>query len=167
MTKGHKIWEWHYDKDTNKVYRLKGMVMDVYELSLVRNYANQPNCWMRSRIDVPLVDQGKICSMKDVALAVKSITSHSPWPPSQATPSTFWEVIRGRGNTWMWYNLSITGDCFDVHKHIHPRVIVEASIIFTGSAPVQDFIVNPQELLKERSAGRQDSFLSTRMEQIK
>jgi hypothetical protein len=31
MTKGHKIWEWCYDKDTNKVYRLKGMVMDVYE----------------------------------------------------------------------------------------------------------------------------------------
>jgi hypothetical protein len=37
---------------------------------------------------------------------------------------------------------------FDVHKHIHPRVIVEASIKLTGSAPVQDFIVNLQELLK-------------------
>ncbi len=95
MTKGHKIWEGCYDKDTNKVYRLKGMVMDVYEPSLVRNYANRPNCWTRARIDVPLVDPGKICSMKDVALAVKSITLHSPWPPSQATPSTFWEVIRG------------------------------------------------------------------------
>jgi hypothetical protein len=48
--------------------------------------------------------------MKDVALAVKSITLHAPWPPSQATPSTFWEVIRGWGNTWMWDNLSIMGD---------------------------------------------------------
>jgi hypothetical protein len=65
---------------------------------------------MRSRIDVPLVNQGEIFSMKDVALAVKSIIVHSPWPPSQATPATFWEVIRGWGNTWMWYNLSITGD---------------------------------------------------------
>jgi hypothetical protein len=46
---------------------------------------------------------------------------------------------------------------FNVHKHIHPhiiveaihrRVIVEASIKLTGSAPVQDFIVNLQELLK-------------------
>ncbi len=37
---------------------------------------------------------------------------------------------------------------FDIHKHIHPRVIVEASIKLTGSAPVQDFIVNLQELLK-------------------
>ncbi len=52
--------------------------MDVYEPTLVKNYANQPNCWTRSRIDVPKVDQGKICSMKDVALAVKSIISHSP-----------------------------------------------------------------------------------------
>jgi hypothetical protein len=43
MTKGHKIWEWRCDEDTNKVYRLKGMVMDVYEPSLVRNYVNRPN----------------------------------------------------------------------------------------------------------------------------
>ena len=37
---------------------------------------------------------------------------------------------------------------FDAHKHTHSRVIVEASIKLTGSAPVQDFIVNLQELLK-------------------
>jgi hypothetical protein len=59
-------------------FRLKGMVMDVYKPSLVRNHADWPNCWMRSRIDVPQVDQDKICSMKDVALAVKSIILHSP-----------------------------------------------------------------------------------------
>jgi hypothetical protein len=61
-----------------KVFHLKEMVMDVYELSLARNYANQPNCWTCSRIDVPQVDQGKICSMKDVSLSVKSIILHSP-----------------------------------------------------------------------------------------
>ncbi len=36
----------------------------------------------------------------------------------------------------------------NAHKHTHPQVIVEASIKLTGSAPVQDFIVNLQELLK-------------------
>ena len=75
------------------------MVMDVFGPSLVRNYANRPNCWTRLRINIPLNDCGKIFSMKDVALAVKSIISHSPQPPTQATPSTFWEVIRGWGNT--------------------------------------------------------------------
>jgi hypothetical protein len=78
ITKGHKIWEWQYNKDTMKVFHLKGMVMDAYEPSLVRNYANRPNCWMRSRIDVPQVDKGKICSIKVVALAVKRIILHSP-----------------------------------------------------------------------------------------
>jgi hypothetical protein len=71
------------------------MVMDVYKPSLVRNYANRPNCWMRLRIDVPQIDQGKICSIKDVALAAKSIILHLPQPPIQASPTTFWEVIRG------------------------------------------------------------------------
>ena len=35
-----------------------------------------------------------------VALAVKSIISHSPHPPAQASPCTFWDVIRGWGNWW-------------------------------------------------------------------
>ena len=37
---------------------------------------------------------------------------------------------------------------FDILKHIYPHVIVEASFKLTGLAPVQDFIVNLQELLK-------------------
>ncbi len=36
---------------------------------------------------------------------------------------------------------------FEDHNHTNPRTIVEASIKLTGSAPVQDFIVNLQELL--------------------
>ena len=109
-TKGHKIWEWRYAKESNKVYHLKGMVMDVYGPPLVRNYANQPNCWTCSRIDISLNECGEICLIKDEALAVKSIFLHTPRPPTQATLSTFWEVIRGLGNAWMWDNLAITGD---------------------------------------------------------
>ncbi len=37
---------------------------------------------------------------------------------------------------------------FEAHSHTNSRTIVEASIKLTGSAPVQDFIVNLQELLK-------------------
>ena len=37
---------------------------------------------------------------------------------------------------------------FKAHNHTNPRTIVKASIKLTGSAPVQDFIVNLQELLK-------------------
>jgi hypothetical protein len=92
------------------VYHLKGAVMNVYEPLLVRNYANRPNFWTRARIDAPLVDQGEICSIKDVSLAVESIISYLPCPPTKANPASFWEVIRAWGNDRMWDNLSITGD---------------------------------------------------------
>jgi hypothetical protein len=39
IIKGLKIGEWRYNKDTMKVFYLKGMVMDMYEPSLVRKYA--------------------------------------------------------------------------------------------------------------------------------
>jgi hypothetical protein len=37
---------------------------------------------------------------------------------------------------------------FDSHIHKHQHVIVEASIKLTGAKPTQEFIMNPQELLK-------------------
>jgi hypothetical protein len=37
---------------------------------------------------------------------------------------------------------------FDSHIHKHQQVIVEASIKLTGANPMQEFIVNLQELLK-------------------
>ena len=37
---------------------------------------------------------------------------------------------------------------FEAHNHTNPQTIIEASIKLTDSAPVQDFIVNLQELLK-------------------
>jgi hypothetical protein len=47
-------------EEAKRVYHLKGMVMDDRETSLVMNYANQPHCWTRSRIDVPLTLGGVI-----------------------------------------------------------------------------------------------------------
>ncbi len=58
----------------------------------------------------PLVDQGEIYLVKDVALAVKSVVLHAPCPPTKAPPSSLWEVILGWGNTWMWDNLLFMGD---------------------------------------------------------
>ena len=64
-----------------------------------------------ARIDFPLVDQGEIRSMKNVVLAVKSIISYLPYPPTTAHPTFFWEAIRAWGNDWMWgSNLLIMGD---------------------------------------------------------
>ncbi len=84
--------------------------MDMYEPFLVRNYANRPNFWTPLRINVPLVDQGEICLVKEVALAVKHVVLHRPCPPTKAPPSLLWEVILGWENTWMWDNMSFMGD---------------------------------------------------------
>jgi hypothetical protein len=61
---GHKIWDWRYDKEAGRVYHQKGHVMDMYTPSLVPGYTRYPNCWMRSRIDVPLEEKGEYCTVK-------------------------------------------------------------------------------------------------------
>jgi hypothetical protein len=84
--------------------------MDMYTPSAVPLYANQPNCWTRSRLDVPQKELGIICSIQNVALAVYSMVSSSMGPPTLAPPTDFWSAVKGWGNTWMWGNLTKRGD---------------------------------------------------------
>ncbi len=51
VERGHKIWEWRYDKEEAKLYYLKGAVMDIYTPSLVPRHARRANRWTRARID--------------------------------------------------------------------------------------------------------------------
>ncbi len=78
LTRGHKIWEWRYDEESQQVDHHKGCSMDVYTPSLMPRYARRPNFWTRLRIGVPNKEIGEICTVKDVALGVISVSSHTP-----------------------------------------------------------------------------------------
>ncbi len=46
--KGHKIWEWRYDRAANRVLRIRGNVMDIYRPSEHPRYVNRPNFWTKT-----------------------------------------------------------------------------------------------------------------------
>ena len=110
LTKGHKIWEWRYHTETNRLLKLNGAVMDVYTPSGIPLYSNRPNFWTRSRIGVPAEVIGEICSVKSVALAVYSILTTAVAAPTPQPPSNLWTAIEEWGETWLWNNLTIRGD---------------------------------------------------------
>jgi hypothetical protein len=95
LTKGHKIWDWRYDKDAKHVYHIKGQTMDIYTPSTIPQYANQLNCLTRSQLDVPHEEPGDICSVQKVAPAPYSVVSSSVGPPTLAPPTDFWSVVKG------------------------------------------------------------------------
>jgi hypothetical protein len=110
LTKGHKIWEWRYDEEAQRVYHLKGNVMDIYTPSAVPRLTRRRNCWTRSRIDVPALDTSEICSVRKEALAVYSVVSSCASAPSIAPLTNLWSAIESWGNTLLWDNLKIRGD---------------------------------------------------------
>ncbi len=59
---------------------------------------------------MPKEEVGKLCTVKEVALGIISVSSHTPQPPEKEAPSSFCSVVESWGNTWMWDNLKITGD---------------------------------------------------------
>ena len=109
ITKGHKLWEWRFDEDFNRLLWFHEDGMDVYTPSEVPWYANRPNCWMRSRVDQVPVDTGQICSVHSVAPAVWRIASYTPPPEWVTLPTSLREVFDRWGNDWIWKDLQIDG----------------------------------------------------------
>jgi hypothetical protein len=85
--------------------------MDIYSHLTVPAYVNRLNCWSRSRVDTPLEEVGKICTMKEVGnIGVHNVSSHMPMPPTRVAPTNFWEAIQGWGNMCLWDDLVMSGD---------------------------------------------------------
>lgn len=111
LHQGHKIWDWRYQEDEEKLYHLKGASMDVYTASGVPGFEGRRNCWSRSQWDVPINIRGNLCTVREVSLAVMSVVSHTTPPPAELVEcSTFWEVLNGWGCTWMWEKLQMVGE---------------------------------------------------------
>ena len=84
--------------------------MDNYTKSLVPGHSRRVNRWTRSRIDQPLQEVGDICTVKDVALAVKTVLSSTPCPLPPRLPEDFMDVLIDWGCTWMWDSLKLVGE---------------------------------------------------------
>ena len=53
---------------------------------------------------------GNICSVREVSLAVVSITSTTTPPRLQEIPTFFMDVLTEWGSTWLWESLQIVGE---------------------------------------------------------
>jgi hypothetical protein len=109
-----------------------------------------PMIQMEADVADPLINSHLADMMQGVAeedAADDGECQQSPTKSKQKT-SSFAEAMAVKPTTQPTAKSVKTS--IDAHKHTHPQVIVWASIKLTGSAPVQDFIVNLQELLKNR-----------------
>ena len=123
-SQGHKIWDWRLDHENQRLLHLKGEVMDVNTKSLVRGHSRRANRWTRSRIDQPLQVVGDICTVKDVAVAVKTVLSSTPSPPPPRLPEDFMDVLIDWGCTWMWDSLRLIGDAGWIAEAIADRSLL-------------------------------------------
>ena len=84
--------------------------MDIYSHSTQRQYTNLANRYEKvETVDVQ-EEGGDICTTKEVANGIVCIVSHSPPAPQQTKPSSWLEVLREWGCTWMWSNLQSVGE---------------------------------------------------------
>jgi hypothetical protein len=79
-----------------------------------------------------------MCTVKEVALGVKSIISYANSPKAATAPSTFWEVLCKWQRMWMWENLQWVGD-----DNWIAQAIADGSLIaVTGGLYMKDLYPN-------------------------
>jgi hypothetical protein len=84
--------------------------MDIYQPSLLPQYKHCPNCWSVSRRVVDFHNRGDYCSAKYIGPRDISVTlSMQHWPPCHH-PTSFWELMKKWGHSWMWEQMRIVGD---------------------------------------------------------
>jgi hypothetical protein len=152
-SRDHKIWEYRYDEEANEILHLKSKTtMDLYYKSLVPRYTNRPNCFKRGRIEVPLVNRGVICSIKQVALAVIGVQSTSTPVPDLMPATSFWEIVQSWGQTWLWENIQISGD----FTWLAEAIVDNSLVAVTDGSYMKEMYpnLNSAAFIFERSKGR-------------
>jgi hypothetical protein len=152
--KGHKIGPWQYSEENAKLYHLKGSVMDVYTPSLAPRFTRCPNCWTRSCICQPNTAQGQIFSVKESSpnSAVYTILCYTNGPLEAPPPTNFGEVLLKWESSWMWENLTWTGD----HLLIAEVIADDSCIAVTNRLYMADLYpqIHSAALVLECTKGR-------------
>ena len=84
--------------------------MDIYTHSTRRQYTNLANRYEKVETVNLQEEGGDICIIKEATEGVVCIVSHSPPAPQQTKPSSWLDVLRDWGYTWMWSNLQSVGE---------------------------------------------------------
>ena len=83
--------------------------MDIYKATQFSRHHNTMNRWTRVSTNQPAEINGNIYSVREVALAVVSITSADTPLCLQEIPNCFLDVLIEWGRTWLWDSLLIVG----------------------------------------------------------
>ena len=93
------------------IYHYKGNRMDIYSRSLNPQYINRPNCFSTPSTNIQAAEMEDICTIKRMTPTIIGVQSSSKPAPPADDPESFWDVvIKGWGQTWLWDNISISGD---------------------------------------------------------
>jgi hypothetical protein len=73
----YKVWDWRWDMDGQRLLHLKGENMDVYVASNLPRMEGVANRWTRARMDREAENIGRVCTVREVELAVAAIVSNT------------------------------------------------------------------------------------------
>ena len=108
IDKPHRVWDWRLSRDGLRLFRCKGLKMDVY----VRTNAEGSrglNRFTLDEEDQPVEEAGDYCTVEETALGTMKVKTRGEVETEEGAPLNFLDVLREWGQTWMWDDMQVIG----------------------------------------------------------
>jgi hypothetical protein len=110
----HRIWRWTWNEEESTLHNLRadGKTEDVFVTHKKPNRFHHLHCQPRSNLNT-------VCSVEPT-LGGESwhLTSSKPRAKQDQKPTSFLDILRSWGNTWLWEHLQVSGGLTWIHKSI-------------------------------------------------
>ncbi len=120
VAKSHQVREWRWCALLNKLLRY---YQDAASMDVYKNTTKKLNKYMKS-FPTPRVVRGNICSVDEIQPGVFRITSTAQEAQDPAKPTTFVEVLREWGCSWLWEYMPVKGETDWIAQAITARSLV-------------------------------------------
>ena len=116
----HRIWQWTWNKDKSTLHHLRadGVTEDVFVPSRKPNRFHHSHCQPHSNLNT-------ICSVEPTLGGEGwHLTSSEPCARQAQRLTSFLDIPRSGGNTWLWEHLQVTGGETWIHDSIADSLLV-------------------------------------------
>ena len=130
----HRIWQWTWNEKESTLHHMgdDGVTEEVFTLS------RKPNRFHHLRYQ-PASHHNTICSVEPTLggggwRLISSVPLIEPRP----APSSFLDILRSWGNTWIWEHLQVAGGA----SWIHNSIADESLVAVTDGSYIQELYPN-------------------------
>jgi hypothetical protein len=113
----HRIWNWYYNKEKDKLYHINGTTIKYFKCKLGWQHTCSTSTYQKTHKETsaPKIYTGIPASVVGISECKVNKLQDGPLPPTpRDNTQSFWEFLATWGGTWMWDDIGSRAHSKDI-----------------------------------------------------